>query len=96
MNPSQDSGGPIITMKSMYKYIRSTIGISRNLLSNIVKLSISLPARVEVNYRLANQSDYYSSNLWTLVLVSVCEVVSRDGTTIGNVIDVVAMVMEKL
>jgi len=26
----------------------------------------------------------------------VCEVVSRDGTTIGDVIDVVAMVMEKL
>jgi len=59
-------------------------------------IKYSLPAHVEVNYRLANQSDYYSSNLRTLVLVSVCEVVSRDGTTIGDVIDVVAMVMEKL
>jgi len=29
-------------------------------------------------------------------LVSVCEVVSRDGTTIGDVIDVVAMETEKL
>ena len=26
----------------------------------------------------------------------VCEVLSRDGTTIGDVIDVVAMVVEKL
>ena len=54
------------------------IGISRNLLSNIVKLSISLPARVEVNYRLTMVVTY-----GTLVLVSVCEIVSRDGPTIG-------------
>jgi len=38
-------------------YIGSTIGISRNLLSNILKFSIPLPACVEVNYRVANQSD---------------------------------------
>jgi len=35
-------------------YIGSTIDIGRNL---IIIFNISLPARVEINYRLANQSD---------------------------------------
>ena len=34
--------------------IGSAIGMSRNLPSNVVKFSISSPALVEVNYRLAN------------------------------------------